>query len=83
MDDRHGLFGPGRDVDDTRAVAQVMLDARLAIVLGTSEDVDLDAVSTQLATEVTHVNIHATRFLTTQSGQRAGMNAEHGNPLHS
>lgn len=56
-------------MDHPPAIAQIVLDARLAIILGAGEDVYLNSLPAQLAGGVTHVHVHAARFLAAQQRQ--------------
>ena len=78
---RDGQLRPGGHVDDPRPVAKIVLNARLAVILGAGENIHLEAQAAQLPAEITHVDIHAPRFLAAHHRQRAGVDAQHGNTL--
>ena len=77
--DGDGFFRAGRNVNHAPAKAKMVANHRLAIVLGAGKYINLNALPSQLTAKVTHINIHATRFLATQHGKWTGVNAEHGN----
>ena len=62
-------------MDDPRAGAEFMADARHAHILRSGVDIDLVSLARQLGAEVADVHIHAARFFAAEGSQRAGVHA--------
>ena len=75
----HGnqAVGPGRNVNDPAVGTQLVVDQGLTPRLQARKDVYLHAGIRQGLAEIAHVDVHPTRLLPSQLGQRAGMVAEH------
>src|SRR2546421_8210592 len=64
-------------MDDARALAQTH-DLRDGGILRAREDVDGGAHARELPRQLTHVDVHAARLLAAKRGERARVDAEHG-----
>jgi hypothetical protein len=60
------------------AVAQIVFDVRLVLILRAGEHVHPDAAPPQFAGQVAHVYVHPTCIFAAQGRQRAGVIGEHG-----
>ncbi len=73
---RRRRFRPGDHVNHPHVRPQVgVVDVWHIRVLGPCEAINLHPVPAQLAAQLSYIDIHPTRLLTTQSGQRTGVNA--------
>ena len=73
------VLRPGRDVDHTVPVTQLVQDVRYVVVLRAREHVHVDAHLPQLAGQFTDINIHPAGILPSQGRQRTGMIGNHRN----